>query len=406
MMLFKLAFRNILRQRRRSLLTGLTIVGGFVLCTFTFSLVEGAWGNAVDFYTLDSIGHIQVHWADYERKPKVHKTINHRRLVEQTLSANDDVKAFAPRVYSSALAYAGTKTTPVTVVGVDPDLEPKVSRLKEKTKIGQYYNNAHTRTAMIGAGIAKSLAIDVGDEIVLISQGADGSIANDLYPVTAIVGNKSSTDSRVVYLPLTTAQEFLSLGESVHEYVLLVRAPNDNEVVAKALETELHHNMSEITVTPWQVIDETFYRTMRSDKRANRFMLGILIFIIFIGVLNTVLMSVLERTREFGVIRAIGSRPSTIVQLIFVETMMLTTLCLAVSIILLVPILGWLVNVGFSLPEPVDLGGMTFSQIRGGVTPLVLLAPVAYIYSFTALVTILPAIRAASVTPKTAMGSH
>jgi hypothetical protein len=94
------------------------------------------------------------------------------------------------------------------------------------------------------------------------------------------------------------------------------------------------------------------------------------------------------------------------VQLIFVETMMLTTLCLAVSIILLVPILGWLVNVGFSLPEPVDLGGMTFSQIRGGVTPLVLLAPVAYIYSFTALVTILPAIRAASVTPKTAMGSH
>jgi putative ABC transport system permease protein len=145
---------------------------------------------------------------------------------------------------------------------------------------------------------------------------------------------------------------------------------------------------------------------MRSDKRANRFMLGILIFIIFIGVLNTVLMSVLERTREFGVIRAIGSRPSTIVQLIFVETMMLTTLCLAVSIILLVPILGWLVNVGFSLPEPVDLGGMTFSQIRGGVTPLVLLAPVAYIYSFTALVTILPAIRAASVTPKTAMGSH
>ena len=405
-MLFKLAFRNIQRQRRRSLLTGLTIIGGFVLCTFTFSLIEGAWGNAVDFYTLDSIGHIQVHWADYDRKPKVHKTINDRSFVEKILSANDDVKAFAPRVYSPALAYAGTKTTPVTIVGVDPDLEPEVSRLKEKTKIGQYYNNAHTPTAMIGAGIAKSLAINVGEEIVLISQGADGSIANDIYSVTAIVGNKSSSDSRIVYLPLTAAQEFLSLRESIHEYVLLVREPNVNEAVAKTLETVLHRKMPEITVSPWQVVDETFYRTMQSDKRANRFMLGILIFIIFIGVLNTVLMSVLERTREFGVIRAIGSRPSTIAQLIFIETMMLTTLCLLVSIILLVPILAWLVNVGFSLPEPVDFGGVTFSQIRGGVTPLVLLAPVAYIYSFTALVTILPAIRAACVTPKTAMGSH
>ena len=336
----------------------------------------------------------------------MHKAINDRRSIEKVLSANEEIKSFAPRVYSPALAYAGTKTTPATVVGVDSILEPKVTRLKEKTTIGQYYDTTGTPTAMIGVGIAKSLNIGVGDEIVLISQGADGSIANDLYPVSAIVGNKSSTDSRVVYLRLKDAQMFLSMGDSVHEYALLVRTPDDNEAIAKQLQTALHIDMPEITVSPWQVVEASFYRTMLSDKQANRFMLGVLIFIIFIGVLNTVLMSVLERTREFGVLRAIGSRPATVAKLIFIETMMLTTLCLIVSIILLIPILLWLVNIGFALPEPVDIGGMSFSHISGRVSPLVLLAPIAYIYSFTAVVTILPAIRAANVTPKTAMGSH
>ena len=132
----------------------------------------------------------------------------------------------------------------------------------------------------------------------------------------------------------------------------------------------------------------------------------IIVFIVFVGVLNTVLMSVLERTREFGVIRAIGSRPAEVVKLIFIETMLMATLSIAVGIIVLIPVLFWLVNFGFELAQPLNVGGIAFQHLKGTITPLVIIAPALFIYVFAALVSIMPGIRAAKITPKTAMGSH
>ncbi len=406
MLTLKLAFRNILRQRRRSLLTALSMTGGYMLFVFSMSLLEGSWSNVVDIFTLDQTGHVQIHKDDYAKRPKIHKTIRDRAAVERVLESHDEVTGWAPRVYSAALAYGGDKTSPAQVFGIDPALEPTVTRILQKVTEGEYLDAAPNADgyfkAMIGRGLARTLHLGIGDEIVLISSGADGSIANDIFIVTGIVGNATSFDRLGVYLPITVAQEFLSTGADVHEYALLAKDKHDNENLA----VDLQGLLPELKVSPWQEIEATFYRTMQSDKQGNHFTMGLIVFIVFIGVLNTVLMSVLERTREFGVLKSIGSRPFQLIRLIFLETIMLAGISVAVGFVLILPVVIWFTEVGLQLDMAVDMGGVVFDTMKGEMSTYVFFMPMGFMLLTAALISIPPGLRAARILPRVALGSH
>jgi len=377
-----------------------------MLFVFSMSLLEGSWSNVVDIFTLDHTGHIQVHKDDYAKRPKIHKTIENPAVVETTLKNHEDVTGWAPRVYSSALAYGGNKTSIARIFGIDPELEPTVTRILQKVSAGQYFSAQPNADgyfpAMIGRGLANSLRLDVGDEIVLISSGADGSIANDIFIITAIIGNTTSFDRLGVFLPLTVAQEFLSIGGEVHEFALLARNKHDNEQLA----VELQSLMPSLNVSPWQQIEATFYRTMQSDKQGNYFTMALIVFIVFIGVLNTVLMSVLERTKEFGVLKSIGCRPSELVKLIFIETVMLASISISVGLALILPVIVWFTEVGIKLDISVDMGGVVFDTMKGDLSAYVVFMPMGFMLLTAALISLPPGLRAARILPRVALGSH
>lgn len=387
-------------------MTALSMAGGYMLFVFSMSLLEGSWSNVVDIFTLDHTGHIQVHKDDYAKRPKIHKTIEHPAVVETTLKNHEDVTGWAPRVYSSALAYGGNKTSIAQIFGIDPKLEPTVTRILQKVSAGQYFSAQPNADgyfpAMIGRGLANSLRLDVGDEIVLISSGADGSIANDIFIITAIIGNTTSFDRLGVFLPLTVAQEFLSIGGEVHEFALLARNKHDNEQLAVALQSL----MPSLKVSPWQQIEATFYRTMQSDKQGNYFTMALIVFIVFIGVLNTVLMSVLERTKEFGVLKSIGCRPSELVKLIFIETVMLASISISVGLALILPVIVWFTEVGIKLDISVDMGGVVFDTMKGDLSAYVVFMPMGFMLLTAALISLPPGLRAARILPRVALGSH
>ena len=410
MLTLKIAYRNIFRQRRRSVLTGLSMTGGYMLFVFSLSLLEGSYGNIIDIFTLDKTGHIQVHKDDYLDRPKIYKSIRDRQTLEKALGSNEDIISFSPRVFAPALAYAGEKTAPSQVIGVSAEQEPTVTRLIQKVTEGKYFDAAPNADgyfkAMIGKGISINLDIGVGDEVVLISQGADGSIANDIFIVSAVIGTRTSFDRMAIYLPLIPAQMFLSLGSDVHEYALLVEDKDDNEEVAQTLQEALEPSMPELVVAPWQVVESTFYRTMQSDKQGNYFTIGLIVFIVFIGVLNTVLMSVLERTREFGVLRSIGCRPFELVKLILLETVLLASLSVIIGLALVFPIVLWFTEVGLLIPEPIDMGGVTFQHMKGEFSAAIFLLPMAFILATAALISIPPGIRAARILPRDALGAY
>jgi ABC-type lipoprotein release transport system permease subunit len=382
------------------------MAGGYILFVFSMSLLEGSWSNVVDIFTLDHTGHIQVHKDDYAKRPKIHKTIENPTVVETTLKNHEDVTGWAPRVYSSALAYGGNKTSIAQIFGIDPELEPTVTRILQKVSAGKYFSAQPNADgyfpAMIGRGLANSLKLDVGGEIVLISSGADGSIANDIFIITAIIGNTTSFDRLGVFLPLTVAQEFLSIGGEVHEFALLARDKHDNEQLA----AELQSLMPSLKVSPWQQIEATFYRTMQSDKQGNYFTMALIVFIVFIGVLNTVLMSVLERTKEFGVLKSIGCRPSELVKLIFIETVMLASISITVGLALILPVIAWFTEVGIKLDISVDMGGVVFDTMKGDLSAYVVFMPMGFMLLTAALISLPPGFRAARIQPRVALGGH
>ena len=220
--------------------------------------------------------------------------------------------------------------------------------------------------------------------------------------ISAVFGNAASFDRFGVFLPLAVAQEFLAIGGDVHEYALLSRDKHDNERLAKDLQAVL----PTLKVSPWQEIEATFYRTMQSDKQGNYFTMGLIVFIVFIGVLNTVLMSVLERTKEFGVLKSIGCRPSELVKLIFIETVMLATASILVGLVLIVPVIMWFTEVGLKLDLAVDMGGVVFDTMKGDFSAYVILMPMGFMLATAAVISLPPGLRAARILPREAMGSH
>ncbi|MFT4798326.1 MAG: ABC-type lipoprotein release transport system permease subunit [Candidatus Azotimanducaceae bacterium] len=413
-LLFKLAFRNIFRQRRRSLLTALSIGGGYLLCALSFSLVEGSYNNLINLFTLTKTGHVQIHKGDYLDRPKLHKAIDDYQDIGQQLEGRGDVKSYTYRIFAPALAYSNDGNHPARVIGIDLARERATTLIADKVTTGHYIDNKADSDgyfqAMVGMGVAESLEVGLGDELILISQGADGSIANDIFKVGAIIGSRDSGDGANVYLPLNAAQSFLALEGRVHEIVVTLDNYDESEAFAKSYSKNFAETLpdvafSNLTVSPWQEVEVDFYKSMESDKRGNTVALGIILFIVFIGVLNTVLMSVLERTREFGVMKAIGSSPVTILSLVTIETTVLATLSVAASLFLTLPLTYWLTHVGFELSEPIDVGGIMFSAYRGEMSWFVLGLPFLLLIFFAFIISIPPGIRAARISPTQAMRS-
>jgi len=409
MLILKLAFRNILRNRRRSLLTLLSMGGGFFLLCLTLSMSEGSYSNIINIFTQDHTGHVQIHRGNYLERPSLYKTIPHANKLISKLEQQEDVIGVAPRIYGPSLAYGKNKTFPAQVIGIDPQREAQTTRLENKIKTGRYLTNQRSNEgyfpAMIGFSLAKNLQLNIGDELVLISQGIDGSIANDIFEITAIVGDASSYERMNVYIGLSAMREFLSMqvGEKSQVHELAIILASQNQARGFALKTQQQLGNSDLSVQPWQVVESSFYNSMQADKKGSYVSMGIIIFIVSIGVLNTILMGTLERTREFGVLKAIGTRPLAVFNLIMLESFVLAIVSCIIGLVLALPVCIWLASSGIPMPEPIDMGGIIFDTMLGEVSWFVVLLPSIVVISSTLLVSFIPAIRAAKISPLKAL---
>jgi len=421
MLIIILAFRNILRNKRRSLLTLLSMGGGFFLLCLTLSMSEGSYSNIIDIFTRDHTGHIQIHQGNYLERPSLYKTIKQADALIELLESNSLVIGVAPRIYGPSLAYGKNKTFPAQVIGIDPIRESKTTRLKNKITQGVYLEDpisdeelSHQTLskvgyypAMIGYSLAKNLHLSLGDELVLISQGIDGSIANDIFEITAIVGDANSHERMNVYLPLTAIQEFLAMNTSSNNLVHELAITLTDQSQAREFATKIQQGIvdKELTVAPWQVVESSFYNSMQADKKGSYISMGIIVFIVSIGVLNTVLMGTLERTREFGVLKAIGTRPIMIFTIIVLESFLLSIASCLLGLLLSLPIIYWLSVKGIPMPEPIDMGGIEFNTMLGELSTYVIVLPSVVVILSTLLVSLIPAVRAAKISPLKALQS-
>ncbi len=404
-MLFKIAFRNVFRQKRRTLLTALTILGGMVLSALSIALNDGTYTAVIDLFTRTRLGHIQVHAAGYLDQPSLYKIIADFQRVGATIAQVPGVQAWAPRLYSAGLLSVGEKSTGVQIIGIDPHREVIATRFDRKIIVGQMFSQDTAAQAMMGKGLAKILNARVGDEVVVVSQAADGSLANALYSLVGIIDSGDELSDRLAfYLPLAAAQELLVLPTAVHEIVVIVDeleqvGPLTHEIAAALAD-------SNYEVAPWQEFAKSFYEAMQLDQRGTWISLSIILLIVAIGVLNTVLMSVLERTREYGVLKAVGTRPVQIFALVIYEVNVITCVSIVAGAAFSLLVNYLLSQRGIALPQTFTFAGIEFKELYTAVNLRSIVIPALTVLAAANVVSLFPSVKAARIAPAHALRRH
>lgn len=404
-MLFKIAFRNVFRQKRRTILTGLTILGGFVLSALAIGISDGTYTSVIELFTRSRLGHIQIHAQGYLDKPSLYKTIDNFSEIGKRVQQLPGVASWTPRLYSAGLVAVGEKSAGVQIIGIDTEREIAATRFDRKIVAGRIFSQNATPEAILGKGLAKVVHAEVGDEIVVLSQAADGSIANALYHVAGISDSGDEfADRMAFYLPLPEAQELLALPQRVHEIVVIA---HDLEEVDELTE-ELRSTFAgpDLAIAPWQEFARSFYDAMKMDQQGTWISLFIILLIVAIGVLNTVLMSVLERTREYGVLKAVGTQPAQIFKLVLYEVNVITLVSVILGAACGVALNYWLSLRGIALPEPFTFAGVEFKAMYSEVNLRSLLIPTITVIVTANLVSLFPSVKAAHIEPARALRLH
>lgn len=402
MFFLKLAFRNIFRQKRRSLFTILTMMGSFVLCSMAIGLVYGTYGKVINTFTKGHAGHMQIHAKSFLERPSLFKNFRDTDQLDKALSEDKRVIGFSPRVMSSVLISSGEKTTGGRLIGINPETEAKTTTIHQKVFEGAFLQNETTNNIVLGHALAKILDAKVGTSLVLMTQGADGSMSNDSFTVIGILSEESdSMEGRNAYVEIQVARDFLVLGSRTHEYV--VSFSNYDE--AYEISDEYQAKFKDLEVSPWQEIESEFYKAMKADQTGIWINLGILIFIVSIGVLNTVLMTILERTREFGILKAIGTRPKDIFIMVVLETAVLSLVSVFIGVFIASFINYRLSLIGIPYPMPIEIGGMALHHLYSELNFFNLWVPALVVTLSSVGISIFPAIRASQIVPVKAIRS-
>ena len=400
--MLKMAFRNIFRQKRRSFLTALTMFGGFILCAVAIGFMDGTFKSMVDTFTRSRLGHIQIHAPGYLNRPSLNKTISNYRDVGRMIDNTPQAEAWAPRVYSAGLASAGDRTDAARIIGIDPALEVKATRFDKKITQGRVFSAAASRVIILGKGLAQNLKVAVGGDVVLVSQGADGSLANDRYRLIGLVDTGDlAGDRTTAYLHLDDARELLVLGDRVHEVLVIARSLDKVAGLTDSLRKKL--GVFSLDVQSWQVFAKSFYLGMQAKLKGNSAIQLVVFIVVAIGVLNTALMAVLERRREYGVLKALGTRPRQIFALIVLEIHLLALMSIILGIGVSLPLNYFLsqhqISITGMFSQQVTFGGMDFKTFTSEVNLRSFVIPTLTVLISAFLVSLMPAVKAARTDP-------
>ncbi len=405
MLTLRMAFRNIFRQKRRTIFTGLSIVGGFTLAVIFIGWADGSYNNIIDQFTRNRLGHIQIHEKTYLERPSLYKTIDTAQRIGAILEREDSVESWAPRVYGAGLAALGEKSAGVQIIGLDPQRENAATHFDRKIVRGRSFSDLRAGEVVLGKGLAEILQAKTGDQVVLVSQAADGSIAQDLYLLVGIAATGDDLSDRMsCFLPLGTAQDYLVLGDRLHEIAVVVDRLSRVNRIAATLSGLIDDPT--LSVDPWQVFARSFYEAMRADKAGMWVMLVIIVVIVAVGVLNTVLMSVLERRREYGLLKAIGTKPRQIVRLVLLEIIVLSLIAMIIGAGLGLGTNAILSRHGIKFSSGLTYGGMVFDTMKSEINLRSFVIPAITVILSAVLVSLVPAIKAARTEPAKTMRMH
>ena len=408
--LLQLAWRNLWRNRRRTLITMVAIAFGYVMLLFVACLMAGLRWQMIENGTRLVLSQVQVHAPGYYPNRTIQKTIGGTEGTDvnallTAVTADPRVLAAAPRAYGFGLVSADNRSAGVELFGVDPDNERRVTVLHTQIVKGKYLSGGTPMGVAIGDKLASTIGVEPGSEVVLLTQASDGSMGNDLYTIIGIFHTGlDALDRGVVVIPLSSLQKLLQLAPTrIHEVGIKLQEITEATAVAATLQSRLA-DIRPVRVMAWPELVPELAGYVQFNHGMTFVLFVIFFLVAVIGIMNTMLMAVFERTRELGMLMALGMQPRQVIALIVAEAAALAGASLLLGGALAVPVLWYLqvhgLELGGATGEVVSLAGVVVGHLWYGRQDFPAYGQAAGGLACTAIVSALyPAWRAAHLRP-------
>lgn len=350
MWILKLAWKNLWRNRGRTMITVAAIFFAVILSTLAESLKRGIFDNliknVVSFYT----GYIQVHKTGYQDEQILDNSFTRSVEMERKIISEKNITAISPRLESFALASSEELTKGCMVVGISPENEDRLTALKSKLVKGSYLET-DDRAVLLTEGLAERLALTQNDTIILLGQGYHGATAAGKYRVKGILrfGSPQLND-KVLYMSLSAAQDLFSADGMVTSYVMNLEKEEELDMNAATIRQSIG---SEYEVKTWEELLPDIKQHVASDSNNMKVVQGVLYLLICFGIFSTLLMMMLERKYEMGMLVAIGMKKSKLILLFIMESVLTVFIGCIAGIIASIPVIFYLKE------HPFRMGGET-----------------------------------------------
>lgn len=400
--MIRLAWRNLWRHQRRSLITATAMAIAVALCMAVTAFQDGMAAKLFEVMVEQQLGHLQVHHPDYPAAQRMFDTVPELEATLGGLEGLEDVAHAAPQLNGFALVGGPEETSGGQLVGVDPRREQAVTRAHERIVEGRFLAEEPNAEIVLGVGLAKEIEVGLGASVVVVTQASDGSLGNALYEVVGLfrTGN-TQLDKAGTMMHLADLQELLVLPDQAHKVTVLGHDPDALQSLKQTVQGVVPES---VEVETWEEASPEASQMMAMMD----FSSGIMLFLVFavasFGVLNTMAMSVFERTRELGVLKALGLRPAKLVQLVVVESFFLAALAGTIGLVLGAILDALVVVYGFDMSngdgEGMSFQGVTLDPvIRGQVEPGSIVMILAALLLVSVGASLFPAWRASRLDP-------
>jgi len=320
-MLLNLSWRNVWRNKKRSVIIIAAIALGLWAGIFNLGFYEGMLRQMVDAAISSRVSHIQIHAPGFREHKEIGLTVPDGERVLEDVRSIDGVKSAAGRSVLSGMASSPALGTGAVIYGIIPDDEKRISDIYEQMVEGTYFETKKRNPVIIGKKLADELEVEIGNKIVLTAQIPDGSIGAGAFRVVGIYKTVSSFfDESTVFAQQEDIDKTFELEGAIHEIAIMGR---DNDVIFPITDG-LKEKYPDLKCETWkEIAPDLAYSTDASGQMIFIFMIIIMLALVF-GITNTMLMGVLERVRELGVVIALGMKPGKVFWMILLETVFLS----------------------------------------------------------------------------------
>jgi len=406
MKLNTMALRTLYRNKRRTLITSFSVAFGiFLAVTFTGS-GDYSYTNMINTSVVMGFGHVSVEAYGYNESPSLARWLQGEKSVLDSALSYDSVEGAYARIMGQAMFAAGAKSVGGVFLGIDPATEKPLHNFFLRSIVeGVLFDDTAGRGVVIGSEMAQKLNLRLGKKLIVTVTDKNGELASELLRVKGIFKTGDlAADSGIALVPLGRAQDILGYGDDGASFVAVyVNDLRKVKNVRRSLAATFDRDKS-VEVLTWKETQSDLSGLVAVDRLFNYLIQFLVGLVIAAGIMNTMLMSVLERNREFGIMMAVGMRPGQVVRLVIIESCWLGCLGLAIGVVFSIPWFYYMSEVGIDLAKHVGEDYSAGGVLVDPVMKLRLfkesaLAILVAVFALTMAAAVYPAFRAGRVLP-------